>query len=109
MTTRRWMIVVAVVGMLIGGAIGGVRLKRRRDDFAGRAQHHASAEAVFRSWAKTSLARSRHILASISRSLAYHADMARQYERAAHHPWLSVEPDPEEPEWPPSELIQQSR
>ena len=33
MTTRRWMVVVALVGLLMGGAIGGIRLKQRHDYF----------------------------------------------------------------------------
>ncbi len=33
MTTRRWMVVVMVVGLVMGGIIGGIRLKRRHDDF----------------------------------------------------------------------------
>jgi hypothetical protein len=109
MTTRRWMVAVAVVGLVIGGTAEAIRLKRRHDYFVIRARRHASAEAAFRSWAQTSSARSRHILASISRNLDYHADMARKYGHAARFPWLSVEPDPEEPEWPLYELIPQSR
>jgi hypothetical protein len=29
---------------------------------------------------------------------AYHADLIRKYARAARYPWLTVEPDPPEPE-----------
>jgi hypothetical protein len=103
------MIAVAVVGFLIGGAISGVRLKRRHDYFAARAEHHARIEAVFSSWGKTSLTRSRSIQAELSRNRDYHAAMAHKYRHAARYPWLPVEPDQEEPEWPPYELVPQSR
>ncbi len=33
-----------------------------------------------------------------ARSAAYHASMLRKYQRAADRPWLSVGPDPPEPE-----------
>ena len=49
MTTRRWMIAVAVVGSLMGGAIGGMRLKRWHDYFLARVQQHDQEEAAFRS------------------------------------------------------------
>jgi hypothetical protein len=48
MTTRRWMIVVVVAGLLMGGIVGGLRLKRRRDDFAARARMYALREALCR-------------------------------------------------------------
>jgi hypothetical protein len=37
MTTRRWMIAVAVEAMLLGGIVGVYRLRRRYDDFVYRA------------------------------------------------------------------------
>jgi hypothetical protein len=109
MTLRRWMIVVAVVGLAIGGAIGSIRLKRRRDDFIARAGRHSSATAKFKSWAGTTRVRSKRILAFISQNLEYHAAMAAKYEHAARYPWSFVEPDPEEPDWPPPELVPQTR
>jgi hypothetical protein len=41
MTTRRWMIFVVVVGLLMGVIVGGVRLRHHRPDVAIRAIHHA--------------------------------------------------------------------
>ena len=43
MTTRRWMIVVAVVvaAMVMGGVVGVRRLEQRRAGFLDRAQYHA--------------------------------------------------------------------
>ena len=40
MTIRQWMIVVAVVGLLMATALGGYRLKQRRDHFLSQAQLH---------------------------------------------------------------------
>ena len=37
MTTRRWMIDVAVVAMLVGWIVGAEWLRRRRDEFLSRA------------------------------------------------------------------------
>ena len=46
MTTRRWMVAVAVVGLAMSGIMGGVRLKRRRDSFLGRLRYHALIERM---------------------------------------------------------------
>jgi hypothetical protein len=39
-TKRRWMIAIALVGMLMGGIVGGIRLKGRRDCFASQQDYH---------------------------------------------------------------------
>ena len=109
MTTRRWMVVVAAVGLLMGGAIVGYRLKQWHSFFVARAQHHARMEAAFSSFGGTLSAHSKHIRASVSENLGYHVAMARKYRHAARFPWLSVAPDPPEPQWPPYELVPQSR
>ncbi len=48
MTTRRWMIAVAVVALAMGGFVGGVRLKRRRDAFLARIRFHEPTEVSCR-------------------------------------------------------------
>jgi hypothetical protein len=107
MTTRRWMMAVATVGLLMGMTIVGYRLKRWHDHCIARAERHARTQATFESWRRASLARSNHIMASMSQNLDYHTAMARKYRHAARYPWLPIEPDPQEPEWPPSELYPQ--
>jgi hypothetical protein len=108
MTTRRWMILVVAIGLLIGG---GVQLKRRRDYFLSLAQSHqnevdsstARANALKWRFGDTSGMTDQEII-SLSRSYDrmmdradHHASLARKYERAARYPWLPVEPDQPEP------------
>jgi hypothetical protein len=44
MTTRRWMVIVVIVGVVMGAIVGGVRLKRRHSYFLARVQSHAERE-----------------------------------------------------------------
>jgi hypothetical protein len=48
MTTRRWMIAVAVVGLLLGAIVGGRRLKQRRDYYLQLANDEARSEIYIR-------------------------------------------------------------
>jgi hypothetical protein len=43
-TTRRWMLTVAGVAMLLGGMIGACELDRRSDQFRRRAEYHRQME-----------------------------------------------------------------
>jgi hypothetical protein len=87
-TMRRLILVVAIVGLLVGGWLWG---ERRRTKFA---------ELEFR-----------HQMLSIPRIIDpdlkpgppkevanYHREMAEKYRFAATYPWLPVAPDPPEPE-----------
>jgi hypothetical protein len=115
MTTRRWMIAVAAVGLLMGGCIGGYRLKRWYDHFLDHARVHAFLEVASRraehaerelsekitgsgSGPKTQRAVCLRKILYFSRIASYHAAMARKYQHAADRPWLPVEPDPPPPE-----------
>jgi hypothetical protein len=109
MTTRRWMVAVAVIGLLVGG---GVRLKRRRDYFLSLARSHA--QKMPSSTAEGKALRSRFGSTSgmggeetvlLSRDFDrmmnradHHSALRRKYEHAARYPWLPVEPEPPEPE-----------
>jgi hypothetical protein len=93
MTTRRWMIAVAVVGIVIGVTI------ERRNRFRKIA---ADQQAQFRK-----LVSQGHLILfagssddPIMRRLEWHESMRLKYERAARYPWLSVDHDPPEPEKP---------
>jgi hypothetical protein len=88
MTTRRWMIAVAIVALLF-------YMERRRRSFESLAAYHA--------W--PGVASTGHNpnlrLLRISR---WHWALARKYRRAAHYPWLPVETDPSPPDpWLPVE------
>jgi hypothetical protein len=87
------MVVVAVVGLVMGGGVGVYRLKQRRDRFLSRAQLHEEMAVG----AKLE-DRSRKDLARLPRQTEYHVAMARKYRHAARYPWLPVEPDPQMPE-----------
>jgi hypothetical protein len=108
MTTRRWMIVVAIVGPLIG-----IRLREWRDDryarqreayFRSRMQFHREAvEAGDLFWCSFMMNSPQYKKWQREQSLtprrrAYHVAMYQKYERAACQPWLSLEHDPPEPE-----------
>jgi hypothetical protein len=109
MTTRRWMVAVVMIGLMIGG---GVWLKQRRHYFLSLAQSHQ--KEVASSTARGQALKSRlsttsgmsdedimHLYRDYTRMMDradHHAAMARKYERAARYPWLLVEPDPPEPD-----------
>jgi hypothetical protein len=109
MTTRRWMIAVAAIGLIIGA---GVLLKQRRDYFLALVQSHQ--KEVASSMARANALKSRFgdtsgmTVEDITRlhgdhdrmidRADHHASLARKYEDAARYPWLPVEPDPPEPE-----------
>jgi hypothetical protein len=107
MTTRRWMIVVAVVGLLMGGT---VRLKQRRDRFLARAEYHAKLEYLYRTMGsdvinfleervdpqqRTKLACLR---ARLPDEITYQGPMACKFRHAARYPCLPLEPEPHEPD-----------
>ena len=47
MTTRRWMLAVAVVGLLLGGSLAFVRLKTLSRHYAGRAINARRGRGLF--------------------------------------------------------------
>jgi hypothetical protein len=102
MTTRRWMIAVAVVGLLMGGAVVGYRLMLWHDSFLALATDHGHTGFLYR-FLREDLclgeARAESAeQAALGRRAAYHEALAEKYRRAARYPWLPVEPDPPPPE-----------
>jgi hypothetical protein len=91
-TTRQWMVAVALVALTIGIALGGIRLKRQRDRHLLHAALHQSHVDLARKIKKGSPG------PLASRLIEYHASMARRYRHAARYPWLPVEPEPPAPE-----------
>ena len=89
------MVAIAIVGVVLGGAIGGYRLKRRRDALLEKARFHES-------WARMhagllSVQMGTPLEPRLREAIDYESAMVRKYERAAWFPWLSVEPDPPAP------------
>jgi hypothetical protein len=48
MTTRRWMIAVAILSIALGASVWASRLKLTRDEFSTRATWHAAQETYYR-------------------------------------------------------------
>jgi hypothetical protein len=97
MTTRRWMLVVAVAAV----TFGAIAIERRRVRFGEIADYHAG---------RVRRLRSRHNMirrpdgsyvprgVPSPRLVNFHTRMANKYRLAASRPRLPVEPDPPEPE-----------
>jgi hypothetical protein len=93
MTTRRWLIAVAVVAVALAASIV---IERRRHHFRTLAERHSSAELSCLGLAGR--LDSPALAASWKRKAERCARLAQKYRRAARYPWLPVEPDPPEPE-----------
>ena len=103
MTTRRWMVAVLIIGLLMGGVVGGYRLRRRYDNFVFCIQSHGVVLSFCREkhdpfWREI-VGRYHGPIseAELLREIEYHEAMYRKYRHAALYPWLPVEPDPPEP------------
>jgi hypothetical protein len=110
MTTRRWMVAVAVVAVMLAAAA----LFRRHLSLLERGDYHERRERVqvYRVWVLGDLAlaladtnpeaaaRERAHVAFQSEIRDRHARLKDKYRHAAHYPWLAIEPDPPEPENP---------
>jgi hypothetical protein len=120
MTMRRWMIAVAIAGVLLGTAVWGRRLKQQRDYYLKQANFHARLERFFRSVEKmfpTRVASGGRSLKDVSGMMVrsgfvpalvvvgehtylagglarHHAELKEKYLHFASRPWLSVPADP---------------
>jgi hypothetical protein len=91
MTTRRWIIVIALAGMLLGAFIHTQRFIRRYRYRMVQARHFDASERYHR--ARIDDPGSRHL-----ESADADAALARAYRYLAFRPWLTVEPNPPEPQ-----------
>jgi hypothetical protein len=122
MTTRRWLIAVAVVGLVLGGSLEYVRLKRLSRHYVGRAINARRALNYARTsagWTRerwlaecrsideaerkwnigTPMSIGRPFRPDVARAyIVYWEPILSKYERAAACPWLPLEPDPPRPE-----------
>ncbi len=99
MTTRRWMVVVAVLALILAARTEVGRLLNLR-------QHHLAMAGLYGKWEMDyDRWRSRYLermpsgaessprLRRTEQILSYCAQMREKYERAARYPWLPIEPD----------------
>jgi hypothetical protein len=116
MTTRRWMVAAATVAVLLG-ASGILRRAKRYQQVA---ELHAAEERWYRGLPDRPEALAERLDATYStirlelselqvsgtwdcaiplirKMTIYHAQLKKKYERAASHPWASVDPDPPPP------------
>jgi hypothetical protein len=109
MTTRRWMIAVAVVAVALGAEL----TRRRSREFRELARYHAGEGGFYlghaRLWDRARGGGCMELHAGASaedyalaarwarRCAAHESELSRKYERAAWLPWLPVEPDPPSP------------
>jgi hypothetical protein len=101
MTTRRWMLAVAILGSLLGAVVGGRRLEHRRDYCLQQASDAARLEATFRTMERLSASqfppqRPSNIITGRTYEAAevaeYFAGRKERFLRAAYRPWLAVPP-----------------
>src|SRR5262245_21410608 len=96
-TTRRLMVLVAVVAVSLCGA----RLWSRSVEYERRAAKHAAAAARLLAWQifpEEDDQGMRQMGEHAWRLGRYHATLKQTYERAARYPWLPVPPDPPPPD-----------
>jgi hypothetical protein len=105
MTTRRWMIAVAIfaVGLATVAHFRGLVLRQR-------AAYHEKIEKLVTAsvgdlapaamWPKAAQVRAKAAVRANAAIRDRHARLKEKYWRAAHHPWLPVEADPPEPATP---------
>jgi hypothetical protein len=110
LTIRRLMAAMALIGIIIGG----VQFFRLRRHYLDRADDHARMAAYFVSSPESILYWEARWSAQfegkrppypwssgppyVAAIVAHHTSMKAKYEYAARYPWLTVEPDPSEPE-----------
>lgn len=96
MTTRRWMIAVAIMGVLMAAEATRRRWAELSAEYRQAATLHRALTEVYRSGAH--LDSRVEDPADTLRLVAHQLRLAEKYERAAQRPWLPVPPDPPEPE-----------
>ena len=110
MTTRRWMVSVAVlaVGLAAAALFRRHLILRERGDYHARREGVHTAQArrigpiapVFADRYPGIADELRAYAAGETEIGAWHARLKEKYRRVARFPWLAIEPDPPEPEGP---------
>jgi hypothetical protein len=95
LSVRTALILVAVTGASVWGWV----MWRRSGAFSAIAREHAATEAsLSQPWNAATEPMSDGRLWTQAERVALYRGLRRKYERAARHPWLSVEPDPPLPQ-----------
>lgn len=107
MTTRPWMIAVAVVGF----GVGIERMADRRSRHLSRAELHEVNAQYFGEGRRDLVfgperfgpdgRLKKEISVALDQKRDYHAALARKYRLAASRPWLPVSPEPPDFPWLP--------
>src|SRR5262245_16918363 len=101
MTTRRWMVLVAAMALLLGSVTKTQRLLERRATCSYYAAYHAQREEFYRINAQEAQGREEFSdSARVFFKLAdWHMAMRAKWERGASSTWQSVAPDPPMPSY----------
>jgi hypothetical protein len=82
MTTRRWLIVVAAIALMLGSGAEGVREWERRARYLEAAAYHADQQQLAHQMSAAAPDET-----FLQESETHHAMLRRKYERAASRPW----------------------
>ena len=91
LTIRRLMYTVAALGVVMG--LDGMR--RRREEYSARVAYHARE---YRERLRPPAGAGMPPAPIVMASARYHFKLAEKYGQAARYPWITVDPDPPEPE-----------
>jgi hypothetical protein len=100
MTTRRWLIAVAIGAGVLAAWDAFLLMRQRRLDYELRASDHVLIASIYgRDSEEPPVVYCFNTPPPRDpRKAAYHAALARKWSRAAARPWLPVAADPPEPQ-----------
>src|SRR5690242_12471812 len=102
MTTRRWMILVAIVAVVIAAE----QMRERRAAYLRLWYMHVALELKMNDQIREAVntgsyyfgpIESKAMIDRFTAFAAYHSSLRRKYEYAAAYPWVKVPPDPPRP------------
>jgi hypothetical protein len=108
-TVRRMLATAAITGAVLGGAAWCARMQRLARIYQARASYHATLgwerRGMVGMWRRggpqvpgVTHQEAESVAEWLVRTGPYHEAMRRKWEEASQYPWISVAPDPPEPE-----------
>ncbi|MFI5454394.1 MAG: hypothetical protein ACHRXM_03000 [Isosphaerales bacterium] len=100
MTTRDWMVIIAVLAILAGTVSGIWRIVRLRKAYQSLARKHWHANINYDEVDDPDPAinpEGHRIYEYHARMRRYHNQLREKYQLASTRPWLPVDPDPPQP------------